>query len=71
MIILNNNHYQLLEKTYESDNSLVYRAATIPYDRPIILKILKENYPTPSEVNRYKQEYKICLLYTSDAADEL
>ena len=67
MIILNNNHYQLLEKTYESDNSLVYRAATIPYDRPIILKILKENYPTPLEVNRYQQEYKIACSFNEES----
>jgi predicted ATPase/GAF domain-containing protein len=51
--------YQMIEKIYESANSLVYRAIRKPSNQPIILKILKENYPTPSELTRYKQEYKI------------
>ncbi len=50
---------QIIEKIYESANSLVYRGIIRPDKRPIILKILKENYPTPSELNRYKQEYEI------------
>ncbi|NEP55490.1 MAG: AAA family ATPase [Symploca sp. SIO2G7] len=50
--------YQIISKIYESANSLVYRA-TLKDEQPIILKILKENYPTPSELTRYKQEYEI------------
>lgn len=50
---------QIIEQLYESGNSLVYRAISKRNNRPIILKILQENYPTPSELNRYKQEYKI------------
>ncbi len=52
-------NYQIIEKIYESANSLVYRATLKPDNKPIILKILKENYPTPSELTRYKQEYEI------------
>ncbi len=51
--------YQIIEKIYESANSLVYRATLKPDNQPLILKILKENYPTPSELTRYKQEYEI------------
>ena len=51
--------YQISEKIYESANSLVYRAILKPDNRPIILKILKESYPNPSELTRYKQEYEI------------
>jgi serine/threonine protein kinase len=51
--------YQIIQKIYESDNSLVYQAILKPNNQPIILKILKENYPTPSELTRYKQEYEI------------
>ncbi|ESA34860.1 serine threonine protein kinase [Leptolyngbya sp. Heron Island J] len=51
--------YQIIEKIYESDNSLVYRAIITSNKQPIILKILKEDYPTPSELNRYKLEYEI------------
>lgn len=51
--------YHISQKIYESDNSLVYRANLKRDNQPIILKILKENYPTPSELTRYKQEYEI------------
>ncbi|MBW4592974.1 MAG: AAA family ATPase [Brasilonema angustatum HA4187-MV1] len=51
--------YHISQKIYESYNSLVYRANLKRDNQPIILKILKENYPTPSELTRYKQEYEI------------
>jgi predicted ATPase/signal transduction histidine kinase len=51
--------YQIIAKIYESTNSLVYRAILKRNNQPIILKILKEDYPTPAELSRYKQEYEI------------
>jgi predicted ATPase/signal transduction histidine kinase/CheY-like chemotaxis protein len=54
---------QTLDKLYESSNSLVYRAIRDQDDQPIILKLLKQDYPTLSELTRYKQEYElICSL---------
>jgi predicted ATPase/class 3 adenylate cyclase/GAF domain-containing protein/tRNA A-37 threonylcarbamoyl transferase component Bud32 len=44
---------------YESANSLVYRAIREQDSQPIILKLLKENYPTPQELARYRTEYEI------------
>ncbi|MBD2524704.1 AAA family ATPase [Nostoc sp. FACHB-133] len=45
-------------KIYESSNSLVYRG--IREDGvAIIVKILKLDYPSPQELTRYRQEYKI------------
>jgi predicted ATPase/GAF domain-containing protein/tRNA A-37 threonylcarbamoyl transferase component Bud32 len=58
--------YQIIEKIYESANSLVYRGILEPEKQPIILKILKENYPSPSELTRYKQEYEITRSLTTD-----
>ncbi|MDZ7954813.1 AAA family ATPase [Nostoc sp. DedQUE09] len=49
-------------KIYESSNSLVYRG--IRDDGvAIVAKILKLDYPSPQELTRYRQEYKItrCL----------
>ncbi|MBD2120881.1 AAA family ATPase [Trichocoleus sp. FACHB-262] len=46
-------------KLYESRNSLVYRGIRKSDHLPIILKVLKQDYPTPSELIRYKQEYEI------------
>jgi len=42
---------------YESENSLVYRGIRQQDSDPLILKILKQNYPTPSELARYRIEY--------------
>ncbi|MGK7929058.1 MAG: AAA family ATPase, partial [Spirulina sp.] len=51
--------YKIVARVYESANSLVYRALTDTGDRSVILKVLKKDYPTPSELTRYKQEYEI------------
>ncbi|MEH2234786.1 AAA family ATPase [Nostoc sp.] len=46
------------DKIYESSNSLVYRG--IRDDGvAIAAKILKQDYPSPQELTRYRQEYKI------------
>ncbi len=51
--------YQIVTKIYESPNSLVYRALPCTDERSVILKVLKKDYPNPSELTRYKQEYEI------------
>ena len=51
--------YQIIERIYENANSLVYRAILKQNNQATILKILKENYPTVSELTQYKQEYEI------------
>ncbi|WP_427159444.1 AAA family ATPase [Aliinostoc sp. HNIBRCY26] len=53
------NEYQINEQIYESACSLIYRGTIKLENRPIILKVLKEDYPTPSELTRYQQEYEI------------
>jgi predicted ATPase/GAF domain-containing protein/tRNA A-37 threonylcarbamoyl transferase component Bud32 len=55
--------YQILSKIYESFNSEVYRGVRSSDNQPVILKVLKQDYPTAQELTRYKQEYKtICSL---------
>ena len=51
--------YQILNKIYESTYSLVYRGIRDCDKQSVILKILKQDYPTPQELTRYKQEYEI------------
>ncbi len=53
------DNYQISTKIYESANSLVYRGKRNQDNQPVILKILKEDYPTAVELTRYKQEYEI------------
>jgi hypothetical protein len=47
------------ELIYESANSLIYRAFRQPDSLPVVLKVLKENYPTPQELARSRTKYKI------------
>ncbi len=44
---------------YESANSLVYRAVRRADRTDIILKVLKQDYPTSAKLIRYRQEYEI------------
>jgi predicted ATPase/class 3 adenylate cyclase len=50
---------KVLAQIYESANTLVYRGIKERDNQPIILKLLKEDYPTPAELFRYQQEYEI------------
>ena len=52
-------NYQIGTQIYESANSLVYRGVRKKDNQPVILKVLKEDYPTPVELTRYRQEYEI------------
>ncbi|MCB1191127.1 MAG: AAA family ATPase [Leptospiraceae bacterium] len=51
--------YNNLEKIYESNNSLVYRAIRDNDGKKVILKILKESFPSVRQISRYKQEFEI------------
>ncbi|MDZ8183749.1 MAG: hypothetical protein RMX96_02660 [Nostoc sp. ChiSLP02] len=43
----------------ESATSQVYRGIRIRDGRAIALKLLKQDYPSPQEIIRYRQEYQI------------
>ncbi len=51
--------YQPPSKIHESTNSRVYRSRREKDGLPVILKVLKKDYPTPEEISRYKLEYEI------------
>ena len=51
--------YQISAQIYESPNSLVYRGIQQQDNQRVILKMLKQDYPTQTELTRYKQEYEI------------
>ena len=48
-----------IAQIYESANSIVYRGIRDRDGQLTILKVLKENYPTPAELTRYRTEYNI------------
>ena len=49
----------LKAKIFESSNTLIFRGTRQRDDYPIVLKILKEDYPSPEELVRYRQEFEI------------
>jgi len=57
--MINIHNYRITKQIYESANSLVYRGLRDEDNQPIILKVLKEDYPSPEELTRYRQEYDI------------
>ncbi len=52
--------YKINSLIYESALSIVYRGYRESDFQPVILKILKLEYPTPEAIARYKLEYEIC-----------
>jgi serine/threonine protein kinase len=53
------DRYQTLAQICEIPNSLVERGIRQKDNQPVLLKMLKPDYPTPAELTRYKQEYEI------------
>ncbi len=51
--------YAILDTIYTSSGSVVYRAYHGSEDRPVVLKVLKGEYPAPEELARYVREYNI------------
>ncbi|MBE9044821.1 AAA family ATPase [Pleurocapsales cyanobacterium LEGE 10410] len=50
--------YSISEQIYESNNSIVYRGCQKGDSHPIILKMLKQAYPSPEKIAWFKREYE-------------
>jgi predicted ATPase/signal transduction histidine kinase len=53
-------NYKINSLIHESSQSLVYRGDRVSDAQPVILKVLKSEYPTVEAIIRYKLEYEIC-----------
>ncbi len=51
--------YYIVEHLYESASSLVYRAKSQSDHHPVVLKVLKESYPSPERIAWFKREYEV------------
>ncbi len=51
--------YYIIEHLYESASSLVYRAKRQSDHLPVVLKVLKESYPSPERIAWFKREYEV------------
>ncbi len=55
------------EKVDETTTSLVYRAVKEDSGRPVILKMLNTDTPSPSEIARFKREYELIRTIDDEA----
>ena len=60
--------YKLSSELHESANSLVYRATRRSDGLPVVLKVLKERYPEPWRVARFKREYEVTRMVQQGVA---
>ncbi|MBG0858907.1 MAG: AAA family ATPase, partial [Bacteroidales bacterium] len=51
--------YKIKDKLFESPNSYVFRAIREESNLPVIIKVLKGEYPNPERIVRFKREYEI------------
>ncbi len=56
--------YQINQQIYESSKTRVYRGYRAEDLRPVVVKLLRAEYPLPEELARYRHEYQIlCSLH--------
>lgn len=58
--------YTINEKIYESENSIIYRGRRDHDGKNVILKMLKEEYPSLEKVSRFHHEYEILKKLSED-----
>jgi predicted ATPase/class 3 adenylate cyclase len=51
--------WQSVEQLYESNNALVYRGQRASDQQPVILKVLKGDYPAPEKIAWFKREFEL------------
>ncbi len=49
--------YRIEEQIYEGDNSLIYRGIREGDHAPVVLKMLRDEYPRPEEIARFRREH--------------
>ncbi|WP_373525603.1 AAA family ATPase [Nostoc sp.] len=51
--------YKIIDQIYDSSNSLIYRGYREADEQPVILKTLRDTYPSPERIACYQREYDI------------
>jgi len=60
------SEYQIIEKIYESDSSIVCRAIHTTDKKRVIIKQLKNEFPTVTELSHLRHEYELISSLTID-----
>jgi len=58
--------YDLIEKLYESSETMIYRAVQDQDNIPVIIKILNHNNPNQGDLNRFQREFEITQSIQAD-----
>ncbi len=59
--------FHILDQIHESEHSVVLRARRLDDDLPVVIKMLKEDYPPLTELARYRWEYELSKQYAKCA----
>lgn len=54
--------YRIDTEIYESQHSIAYRGVREQDGSPVVIKVLKDRYPPPKQLARYRREYEITAL---------
>jgi len=54
-------NYQIGEKIYEGTRTVVYRGVATPENKPVIIKVPKNEYPSFNELVQFSNQYAIAL----------
>ena len=57
--------FAIRDKVYESHCTLVYRAVRNDDGRAVILKLLKDDFPLPQDIIRFKREFEVARRWDS------
>ncbi len=52
-------NYQILETVHETNQSIIYRTRHRTDGQPVIIKRLKDAYPSPEKIAKFKREYEL------------
>ncbi|OHD11883.1 MAG: hypothetical protein A2086_15445 [Spirochaetes bacterium GWD1_27_9] len=54
--------YKINEEIYNGSQTLIYKAIRESDNKPVVVKVLKNEYPTPEELKQFKYEYDIAKI---------
>ena len=60
--MINIRGYRVLSEIYESQRSIVVRAVKEQDNLPVVIKVLREEYPSPEEILKFQHEFEIVNL---------
>lgn len=64
-------NYTSLDLIYEGRHSLIFKGMQILPKRPVVIKVLNHDYPTPQQLGKFKHEYEITVKLNKALPDKI